>query len=131
MNVHVASPLPCPCCKRPVDIPPLDIVVDHYRIPPLQSRILGAVWRGRGYPVPTERIFDVMYTDDPDGGPSPCAMYRAFEVALFHLRARLNGSGISIENVGYRRGYRLILGVEQDLISTTTEDLREGTNADV
>lgn len=78
----------------------------------MQSRILGAVWKGRGHPVITERIFDAMYADDPDGGPTPARMYGAFKVALCHLRARLKGSGISIENVGYRRGYRLVIGGE-------------------
>ncbi|MCL4767753.1 MAG: helix-turn-helix domain-containing protein [Hyphomicrobiaceae bacterium] len=109
MNMHLSRPIPCPCCKQAVHTPPLEIVIDHYKVPALQSRILGAVWKGKGQPVPTERIFDVMYADDPDGGPAPQTMYRAFKVALFHLRQRLKGSGVSIENVGYRRGYRLVL----------------------
>ncbi len=56
-----------------------------------------------------ERVFDVMYEDDPDGGPGQAKMYRAFKVALCHLRKKLKGSGIGIENVGYRAGYRLIM----------------------
>ena len=100
----------CPCCQQRVEAPSLAIVIDHYGIPPLQARILSAVWKGKGMPIQTERIFDAMYADDPDGGPSPAAMYRAFKVGLFHLRERLNGSGVSIENVGYRLGYRLNLG---------------------
>lgn len=99
----------CPCCKQRVSVPDLDIIIDHYHIPPLQAAILRAVWRGRGYPVPTERIFDVMYADDPDGGPSPGSMYRAFKVAVHHLRRRLEGSGVSVVNAGYRRGYRLVM----------------------
>lgn len=99
----------CPCCQRRVEAPSLDIIVDHYDIPPLQACILAAVWKGKGMPVPTERIFDAMYADDPDGGPSPTAMYRAFKVALCHLRKRLEGSGVTVENCGYRMGYRLNL----------------------
>ncbi|HEY5797641.1 MAG TPA: hypothetical protein VIU82_21775 [Bosea sp. (in: a-proteobacteria)] len=106
--VHSIS---CPCCRQAVAVPTLDIVVDHYKVTPLEARILGAVWKGKGHPVQTERIFDAMYADDPDGGPSPTRMYAAFKVSLCHLRARLKHSGISIENVGYRRGYRLTLGV--------------------
>lgn len=102
----------CPCCRQRVGVPSLDIIIDHYGIPPMQARILSAVWRGKGLPVPTERVFDSMYADDPDGGPSPAAMYRAFKVALCHLRKRLNGSGVGVENCGYRMGYRLILGVK-------------------
>lgn len=104
------NPIACPCCKQSVRVPSLDIVVDHYKVTPLEARILGAIWRGKGLPVQTERIFDAMYVDDPDGGPSPTRMYAAFKVALCHLRARLDGSGVSIENVGYRRGYRLVIG---------------------
>ena len=100
----------CPCCKQPVRVPSLEIVVDHYGVTPLEARILGAVWKGKGMPVQTERIFDAMYEDDADGGPSPPRMYQAIKVALCHMRARLKGSGVSIENVGYRRGYRLVLG---------------------
>lgn len=101
--------VPCPCCKRPVTVPTLDIVIDHYGVTPLEARILSAVWRGKGHPVMTDRIFDSIYADDPDGGPSPSAMYSAFKVGLCHLRARLKGSGISIVNVGYRRGFRLVI----------------------
>ncbi|WP_245309701.1 hypothetical protein [Rhizobium sp. R339] len=103
------EPMNCPCCKQPVTAPTLEIVVDRYGVTPLQARILGAVWRGKGMPVQTERIFDAMYVDDADGGPSPTRMYAAFKVALCHLRTRLEGSGIGIENVGYRQGYRLVM----------------------
>lgn len=106
----VVAPIPCPCCKQAVQVPTLEIVVDHYKLTPLEARILGAIWKGKGLPVYTERVFDAMYADDPDGGPSPTRMYAAFKVALCHMREKLQGSGIGIENVGYRRGYRLIMG---------------------
>lgn len=102
--------IPCPCCSQTVDTPSLEIVVEHYGLRPAEARVLSAIWRGKGMPVQAERIFDVMYADDPDGGPSPSRMYSAFKVALCHIRQRLKGSGISIVNVGYRQGYRLILG---------------------
>jgi hypothetical protein len=104
------KPIDCPCCKRPVSVPSLEIVIDRYGVTPLQARILEAVWRGKGMPVVTERIFDAMYADDPDGGPTPSQMYKAFKVALCRLRERLEGTGIGIENVGYRQGYRLVIG---------------------
>ena len=105
----IGQPIECPCCKQNVSVPSIDIVVDYYKVTPLEARILRAVWRGKGHPVQTERIFDAMYQDDPDGGPSPTRMYAAFKVALCHLRDRLRESGVSIENVGYRRGYRLVI----------------------
>lgn len=90
--------------------------VARYRHRPLQGATdAGAHSRRdlegqRLHPVQTERIFGAMYRDDSDGGPSPTRMYEAFKVALCHLRARLEGSGITIEIVGYRRGYRLVIG---------------------
>ncbi len=107
-----AKTIPCPCCAMPTNAPTMLIVVDHYKVTPLEATILSAVWRGKGHPVQTERILDSMYADDPDGGPSATQMYRAFKVALCRLRARLEGSGISIVNVGYRRGYRLVIGTK-------------------
>lgn len=109
MNARIAEPISCPCCKQAVNVPTLEMIVDTYQLTPLQARILEAVWRGKGHPVKTERIFDAMYADDPDGGPSPSRMYAAFKVALCHLRKRLEGSGVWVENVGYHRGYRLVL----------------------
>lgn len=60
-------------------------------------------------PVSTQRIFDAMYADDPDGGPTAAKMYGAFKYALCHLRKRLVGSGYRIENAGYCMGYRLVI----------------------
>lgn len=113
MNMYVGqqfSPIDCPCCKQPVRVPSLEIVANHYKLTPLETRILGAVWRGRGMPVRTERIFDAMYIDDPDGGPPPGRMYSAFKVALCHMRAKLKGSGVGIRTIGYRQGYAISLG---------------------
>ena len=102
-------PMPCPCCGQAVAVPSLEIVIENYGISEFEARILGAIWRGKGRPVATERVFDAMYADDPDGGPSRMKMYEAFKFGLHRLRGRLKGSGVSIENVGYRRGYRLVM----------------------
>lgn len=109
-NTRRLRHIQCPCCNQEVAAPTLELVIDHYKLTPTQAAILRAVWRGRGFPVTTERIFDVMYEDDPDGGPEPQRMYSAFKTALSRLRDRLEGSGVNIETVGYRQGYRLILG---------------------
>jgi hypothetical protein len=105
----ITKPLLCPCCKQAVTVPSLEIVVDAVKATPLEAKILGAIWKGKGMPVATERVFDAMYADDPDGGPTPSRMYAAFKVALCHLRTKLRGSGLGVENVGYRQGYRLIM----------------------
>jgi len=99
----------CPCCGQAVEVPTIEIIVENYGVTDFEARILRAIWRGKGLPVQTERIFDAMYADDPDGGPSRTKMYDAFKVALCRLRKRIEGSGVSVENVGYRRGYRLMM----------------------
>ena len=107
------TPIPCPCCSSPIRVPSLDVIVFHYGLSPFQARILEAVWRGRGLPVQAERVFDAMYQDDPDGGPTPAKMYAAFKEGLHRLRVKLDGSGIAVVSAGYRRGYRLVMGVAQ------------------
>lgn len=102
-------PIECPCCRQAVDVPSLDIVISQFGVRPLEARVLRAVWNGKGMPVQTERIFDSMYEDDPDGGPSYASMYTSFKVALCRLRTRLRGSGIDVVTVGYRRGFKLVM----------------------
>lgn len=108
------TPIECPMCKRRTNTPEIDIVIEHYRVPPCEENVLRAVWKGKGRAVQTEKIFCLMYADDPDGGPSPDAMYRAFKALLHNLRVRLAGSGITIENIGYRAGYRIVIGEGTD-----------------
>lgn len=102
----------CPCCNQRVAVPSMEIVIDACKVRPIEAKILRAVWRGNGHPVTTQRIFDAMYEDDPDGGPEPQKMYSAFKIALCHLRKRLEGSGVAIRNEGYGRGYRLVMGAD-------------------
>lgn len=109
-SAELPHPISCPCCSQPVRVPTLEIVIDHYGLTPMEARVLGAIWRGKGHPVMSERVFDAMYEDDPDGGPSPGKMYAAMKVALCRIRGKLSGSGIGVLNQGYRRGYRLTIG---------------------
>jgi hypothetical protein len=99
------DPIECPCCRQPVHVPSLDVVVDHLRVPPMQARILGAIWKGKGLPVQTEMIIAAM-----DRGTDRQHDYEAFKIALCHLRKRLKGAGITIPNAGYARGYRIVFG---------------------
>lgn len=100
------TPMACPCCGKPTSVLSIDMVIDRLGLSPMQSRILRAVWDGGGYPIPQVRIYDAMYEDDPDGGPSDFTAYNALKVALCFLRKKLEGSGIEIETIK-RRGYRL------------------------
>jgi hypothetical protein len=98
---------PCPCCRQTVKVPTLDVLIQERAIDGTAERVLRAIWRGRGLPVQSSDIFDAMYADDPNGGPSQCRMYRALGNALQILGERLQGAGVSISPVGHRRGYRL------------------------
>lgn len=97
----------CPCCDQVVAAPSLDQLVADRNISGHDEAILRVVWCGDGMPVRTERIFDAMYADDPDGGPSPQQIYRDFKIALSRLRDRIEGSGVAIQNAGFRCGFRL------------------------
>ena len=101
----------CPCCRQKVAAPSLEIVIDACKVSPQGAKILEAVWKGRGHPVPTKRILDKLWEHDPDGGPSEHRMSRNFQWSLSQLRTALKGSGWAIENVFYNCGYRL--SVEQ------------------
>jgi hypothetical protein len=101
--------IPCPLCNQRVSVLPLDRLIETRRLRPMEECILRAVWEGKGRPVQSERIFDVLYADDPNGGPAPSKMYAAFYSALSSLRARLDASGVTIDSAGLRRGYRLSL----------------------
>ncbi len=104
------SEIDCPCCKRKVSAANLTAIIAYYRVSKQQARILEAVWKGEGRAVTTEKIFSAMYADDLDGGPRPTVMYSNLKYSLFKLRRVLKGSGVSIEAIGYRRGFRLVLG---------------------
>lgn len=99
----------CPCCGNPVFSPALEVLIDVFKISPDQATVLSAIWRGKGTAVSTARIFDAMYADDMNGGPSPERMYSALKLRLHKLRQKLVGSGVTIEAVGYRRGYKIVM----------------------
>lgn len=105
--------IPCPCCGHQIKAPTFDQIVQHYQISPQAARLLDAVWRGKGLAVPTERILDHIWADDPDGGPPEARMYRYFQWSLWDLRKKLEGSGVAVVNAGYRQGFRLVMGAAQ------------------
>lgn len=100
----------CPCCKQEVAAPSLEDVIAACCLSGMEASVLSAVWHGRGLTVHTEKIFDAMYADDPDGGPSPTRMYAALHKARRRLNSQLLQSGIAVVPARYRKGYRLSLG---------------------
>jgi hypothetical protein len=100
---------PCPLCGAPARMPTFEQLTEAGRIGGMERSILEAVWRARGLPVPTQRIFDAMYADDPDGGPSLARMYRALDASLARLQRQLSGTGVTVRRDSRRKGFRLAL----------------------
>lgn len=98
-------------CGATVPVPLLADVIAARGITGHSAAVLEAVWRGKGMPVVSQEIFDAMYADDPDGGPSPTRMYLDLRKAIDGLNARLNDSGVAVAEAGFRQGFRLNLSV--------------------
>jgi hypothetical protein len=118
------KPIVCPCCSRPVRAPTLDLVVDHLRVPPMQARIFGAIWKGKGRPVQVEMILAAM----DRGVDVKSHDYSDFKIALHHLRERLKPVGISIPNAGYAQGYfiHFVGGGKTDVAVAKTQNTSAG-----
>jgi hypothetical protein len=100
----------CPCCHRPQTAPSFESIVAATKLSPLAVAALEAVWEGGGLSVPSEKIIDRMWMDDPDGGPADAKMYRMYKATLNELRTKLSGTGVGIVTAGYRQGHRLVMG---------------------
>lgn len=94
----------CPMCRRPVSVPDLEELIRTRRIKGHAAAILRALWDAGGSVVPTQRIFDRMYEDDIDGGPSNTQMYTALNRGLKALTSALAGSGVSVVAIGNGKG---------------------------
>lgn len=95
----------CPCCAQAVDVPDLETLIEDRGITGSPAALLRAVWAARGHRLPTERVFDALFADDPNGGPSPSSMYLRTRRAHQYLNEALAGSGVSVVRV--RGGWRL------------------------
>lgn len=88
-------------------IPLLDDIVATAELTTMEEAALVSLWKGRGLPVTTQRIFDAMYADDPDGGPSLSRVYFDFNSVLTSLRDKLSVFGFEI--IGGHGAYRVTL----------------------
>lgn len=94
----------CPMCQGPLSVPDLEELIRTRRIKGHAAAILRAVWEAGGKAVQTERIFDAMYADDIDGGPSHTQMYIALGRARRALTAALAGTGVAVVGLGHGHG---------------------------
>lgn len=102
----------CPCCDQPARVPTLERIAETCQLTPSERSILEAVWEGRGMPVMAGEIFDAMYQDDADGGPSQKKMYSELKAGLRELQQKIGPIGISVVKTSSKRGYRLVIAAD-------------------
>jgi hypothetical protein len=105
--------LRCPMCQPPdpahatkLDALVLGLIRGH-SLSENAEALLRAVFSADGLPISTSEIFDAMYADDPDGGPSLGVMYSDANAAYAELQSALDGTGVGV--VRRDRGWRLRL----------------------
>ena len=88
-------------------MPPLPVLL--HDLPASSAAVLETVWAARGLPVTAMTLFDAIYADDPDGGPSQARMYRDLREAVANLNDTLERSGAIVLYDGRAKGWRLVI----------------------
>jgi len=101
----------CPCCAAALSLPPLPVLL--HDLPASSATVLETLWTARGLPVAATALFDAMYADDPDGGPSQSRMYRDLRAAVANLNDTLGRNGIIVLYDDRAKGWRLKI-IERD-----------------
>lgn len=102
----------CPCCGQPID--GLGPVEAAYRISGHFGRIVEAIARfGRsGRPVNAFEVAEVVYADDPDGGPDDPT--NGIRVLIWKRRPQFRAYGWDLEHASGRGGgYRIVRYAEE------------------
>jgi len=86
----------CPLCRAPVPVAELGDLIRGRQITGHAEAILRTVWVARGLGVSSWALFDAMYADDEDGGPSVTTMYLELRRAVQSLAVSLAGSGVAV-----------------------------------
>jgi len=97
------SELICPCCRQPMAAPPpMAGVLDGLRRP--QHRVIAeALIKAYPRPLSRDRLIELLYGDDPDGGPEGAG--NIVTVRIAHLRKELAPMGWTVNCNGRGRGY--------------------------
>lgn len=95
----------CPCCGAALGLPPLPVLL--HDLPASSTAVLETLWAARGLPVTAMALFDAIYADDLDGGPSQARMYRDLREAVTNLNDTLGRSGVIVLYDGRAKGWRL------------------------
>jgi len=95
----------CPCCSQPVAIPTAEILADVCCLTVLEAQILGAVWKGKGEPVPNARIIAAIYSDGRQQPVEWNRAYSAMKIGMHHVRKKIAPFGMAIVNASYNGGF--------------------------
>ncbi len=104
----------CPMCRAPVPCPDLDDLLDLPGMTPHAGAVLTAVWEAQGKALTSHALFDAIYADDPDGGPSSQTQcYADLRRTAKALNDALAGSGVVLARLPQRgSGGRWCLRIE-------------------
>lgn len=99
-------PVPCRCCGRQISCPTIEQVMAAHDLQPRERQVIRIIDGTYGRVASNEWLIKCMFADDPN--PKDWTQkYSALKVAISYARAKLKGSGLSIEPVGYRQGFML------------------------
>ncbi|PZX39379.1 hypothetical protein LY56_02912 [Roseinatronobacter thiooxidans] len=98
-----AEPIVCPMCNARAGAATIDRLVQSSNVTGMPEAVLRAVWASAGRTVTTLDLFDAMYVDDPDGGPSQARMYEDLHDAINVVNVSLAGK-VRIVPKGVGRG---------------------------
>jgi hypothetical protein len=89
----------CKCCGQTLPSSPIlpDLVTGGK-----QRELIDAVWRAGRYGIKTEQLFQVLYQDDPEGGPG--TGHRALHALICYTNRKLRPQGFIIYGDGQRSG---------------------------
>ena len=104
----------CPMCRASVPVPDLDDLLDLPGVTPHAGAVLTAVWEAQGKALTSHALFDAIYADDPDGGPSSQTQcYADLRRTATALNGALAGSGVVLARLPQRgSGGRWCLRIE-------------------
>lgn len=106
-TAEMAEHSQCPCCRGELNLPPLDDLITEHRITGPAERVLRTLWEARGFTVDSQRLFDVIFCDDPSGGPDRQGqLYAALNSSINTICNALASSGVRATR-GRKKGWRL------------------------
>lgn len=103
----------CPCCGSAMSVVEVDplAIANILRFSRMQRKIFNLLVRDIGIALPTERVLDRMYDDDPDGGPIEAN--RSLLVITCRMRKKLKPFGLTIRSYGGGRGGGSLMSLER------------------